>query len=305
MLHTTFAKALKYNACRESYRKMGKALGGITQYGKDTPIPLDKVLAVCGLHNAIWSLRCTVEPSENILIEFACLCAEHVLHIYEDKHPDDKRPRKAIEAVRVCITDKAAADAARAAADAAWDAGAAAGAAARAAAWDAGAAAWAAAWDAGAAARAAARAAEDAAVDAGAAEQGWQAKKLLELLSKPRSDKGIPRLRKPKIEPVETPNEQPPVTLSSEQPPFPSDAKLPDISTFSFVPPELGVSKLFTLKLRGKGGMPEFAVGSKTLSEGVKDLLKFAGIDQKYAENAPPSEGKDLLLSILEKGDKQ
>jgi hypothetical protein len=210
MLHTTFNLAHKSNACVESYRKMAKALGGLTKYGKDAPFGLDKVLEVCGLDDAIWCFQCTTEPSENILIEFACRCAEHVLHFYEDKYPDDKRPRKAIEAARVCITDKSPAaraaawatrDAAWAAAwaaarDAAWAAaGDAAWAAARAAAWDARAAAWdarAAAWDAARAAawatrdaaRDAAWAAEAAARAAGDAEIEWQKQTFLELIGK-------------------------------------------------------------------------------------------------------------------------
>ncbi len=196
MLHTTFAKAKSQGVCTESYRKMAKALGGITKYGKNTPIGLDKVFEVCGLRDTIWSLRCTIEPSENILIEFACQCAEHVLHIYENQYPEDTSPRKAIEAARTCITDKsqaaeaarAAAEAARAAANAAWAAGAAN------AAWAATGAARA-AWAATGAARAAnaAGAATGAAnaawVATGAAraawdaEIEWQIKTLLELLN--------------------------------------------------------------------------------------------------------------------------
>jgi len=198
MLYTTFAKAKEANACTESYRKMAEHLGGVRKYGKDTAIPLDEVLKVCGLQNTIWCFRCTTEPSNDILIEFSCRCAEHVLHFFEDKHPDDKRPRKAIEAARVCITDKSAAGAAGAARDAAWAAGA-----ARVAAWAAGAAGWVAgdaAWAAGAARDAAwvaAGAARDAAwVAAGAArdaawaaagwvaESEWQARTLLELLGR-------------------------------------------------------------------------------------------------------------------------
>jgi len=150
MLHTTFAEAKENNACIESYRKMGGALGGITKYGKDTPIPLDKVIEVCGLDDATWALRCTLEPSENFAIEFACRCAEHVLHFYEDKYPNDKRPRKAIEEARKCLTDKSPA--------------------ARAAAWDAARAAWAAAWAAKAVAGA-------------AAEVKWQTEMFLKMLN--------------------------------------------------------------------------------------------------------------------------
>jgi len=119
MLHTTFAKAKEFGACESSYRKMAKLLGGVTKYGKDTPIPLDTVLEVCGLDDTLWALRCTVEPSNNLIIEIACQYKEHVLHIFEEMYPNDKRPRLAIEAARLCLTDNSAA-----ARDAAWDAAA-------------------------------------------------------------------------------------------------------------------------------------------------------------------------------------
>ncbi len=185
MLHTTFKKLKENNACVSRYRKFAICKGGVKRYGQDTPIPLTDVLDVCGLRDALWCLRCTIEPPENILIEFACRCAEHVLHFYEDEYPDDKRPRQAIETARACITDKSA-WAARAAGDAAWDAGDAARAAW--AAGDAAEAAWAAARAAWAARAAgdAARAAGDARAAAwaawAAAEAEWQSKVFKELL---------------------------------------------------------------------------------------------------------------------------
>ena len=189
MFYTTFAKLHGHGACTEGYQKLARSLGGVTKYGKDTLIPLDKIIESNGLQDTIWTLRATTESAENLLVEFACRCAEHVLHFYEDKYPDDKRPRLAIVTARVCITDKspeatAARDAARAAAraaawdaDAAWDA-------ARAAAEDARTAAWAAAWDARNAAWAAARAAAWDADAAWDAEAKWQTEQLLELLRK-------------------------------------------------------------------------------------------------------------------------
>jgi hypothetical protein len=126
MLHTTLAKCHEYNACTEGYKKLAKHLGGVTKYGKDTPIPLSVIIESNGLQDALWTLRCTVEPlevTEDILIEFACRCAEHVLIHYEKLYPD-QRPRQAIEAARVCIRDKS--PAARAAGAAARAAGAAA-----------------------------------------------------------------------------------------------------------------------------------------------------------------------------------
>ena len=127
---------------------------------------------------------------------FAADCAERVLPIFEKKHPNDDRPRQAINAARAYargeIDDAAwaaawaaadavdAVDAAGAAADAADAAGAAVWAAADAA--DAADAAGAAADAARAAAWAAADAA-DAADAAGAAEQEWQCKRFLQYLT--------------------------------------------------------------------------------------------------------------------------
>jgi hypothetical protein len=156
MLHTTFNLCHNAGACMDGYRKLAKALGGVETYGRNTPIPLSKIVESNGLADALWTLRCMVEAIEvthNLLIEFACRCAEHVLINYEKLYPDDKRPRLAIEAARVVITDKsayAAADAAYAAANAAY---------------------------------AAANAAYAAADAAYAAEKDWQTQQFLELLN--------------------------------------------------------------------------------------------------------------------------
>lgn len=135
---------------------------------------------------------------------FACDCAEHVLHLFEQERPGDTRPRRTIEVARLFAEGKAtneelvaaadtakaaagcAADAAWAAADAAWCAWSAARSAADAArcaadaAWCAKAAAWCAEDVAQDAAWAAAQdAAQDAAdATARAAERAWQTERL-------------------------------------------------------------------------------------------------------------------------------
>jgi len=126
---------------------------------------------------------------------FACDCAERVLYLFEARHPDDGRPRKAIETARRYAEGKAAVEELAASRDVAWAASLAASrAASRDVAWDASraaarAAAWAAEGDAegaaawaaeGAAAWAAAEAAEGAA--AWAAERQWQAGRLRKIL---------------------------------------------------------------------------------------------------------------------------
>ena len=124
MLHTTFARAKTAGACIESYRKMGKVLGGISKWGSDTPIPLDKVIKVCVLQDAIWAFRCTIEPSENILSEFTCQCLEHSSHVVEAAQSLADKSLAARNAARNARNAaRNAGDVARCAAwDAAWDA---------------------------------------------------------------------------------------------------------------------------------------------------------------------------------------
>ena len=173
-------------ACKERYRFLAKALGGIKAYGRDTPITLLQILDINGFDDALWALRACPD-SDTFARLLACDYAEHVLHIFEAKYPDDYRPRKAIEVARRYARGEAAEEelaaalhaaeaAAEAAGYAAWYAAeAAAGAAAWAAAW----AAWHAAWAAGAAAW---YAADSAAEAAWYAECEWQEQRLREML---------------------------------------------------------------------------------------------------------------------------
>jgi len=100
MIHTTGRKAIEEGACEPSYSEMGEALGGVDSYGDNTPIPLSKVLEVCGLEDAIWCLRIAVEPIDKEARLFACDCAERVISIFEREYPNDNKPRNAIEVAR-------------------------------------------------------------------------------------------------------------------------------------------------------------------------------------------------------------
>lgn len=182
---TTLNKLKKAGACRERYTHLAKALG--RKFSRDAELPIERILEINGLDDALWALSHAVEGGEKICRLFAADCAERVLPNFLKVFPNDTRPAEAIAAARAYARGEigdAALEAARAAAWAARAATGAAAGAAGAAAWAASWAARAAAWDAAGAARAAgaaAWAARDAWDDCDA-EQKWQRDRLLDYL---------------------------------------------------------------------------------------------------------------------------
>ena len=177
-MHTTFKELHDWNACKPSYKKLAKKLGGIKTYGQNTPIKLSQILDICGLDDCFWVLeRATLNKNYTREIRLlGCDRAERVLPIFESEHPEDLRPRHAIETARRYAIGDASKEELRAAG---WEA-------ARAAGWDAAGAAgavralraaWAADWDplaAAGAVRAARTATRDAAWDA-TRDAAWDA----------------------------------------------------------------------------------------------------------------------------------
>jgi len=151
------------NACNKGIDEYKSVLLKSDVYPK-----LSQIAENIRLNHLLWIL-CKIDIKKQFSRVLACDFAEHVLHIYENKYPEDMRPRKAIESCRLTTTIPAAAADAYADADAAADAYAAADAAAADAAADNYADAAAdAAVDAAAAAAAAADAYADADADANA-----------------------------------------------------------------------------------------------------------------------------------------
>ena len=74
------------------------------------------------------------------------------------------------------------------------------------------------------------------------------------------------------------------------------ESKKPDISTFSIKTPEPGSDEPYIFSCEG------FVTHAQSLIEGVTHLLRDMGIDQKYIDDSPESQGKRELLAIL-KGD--
>ena len=105
---------------------------------KDKPMDVKKFLKITADHRFDWANWVIVRVmTYDQYVSYAVYAAEQVIDIYEKEYPNDKRPRKTIEAAKKCIGLKG---------DAAWAAAWAARAAAEAAAWDAWDAAQAAAW---------------------------------------------------------------------------------------------------------------------------------------------------------------
>ena len=87
----------------------------------DAPVPLLACLESNPVPDVVWALRAVHQDVSSVLPLIAADFAESVLHVFEEKFPEDDRPRKAIEAARVWAMGKDR-DAARDAADAARDA---------------------------------------------------------------------------------------------------------------------------------------------------------------------------------------
>lgn len=125
-LSTTFVLLKKNEVCESGCRKLAKHLGGVKDYGKNTPINLLTVLESNGVADCVWCFCATEQEAENTFRLIACDFAESVLPIFEKEYPNDKRPREAIAISRLYAKNEATReelDAARAAARAAaWDA---------------------------------------------------------------------------------------------------------------------------------------------------------------------------------------
>ena len=170
-LTTTLEKIRACDPCCEGWKALLSSLNKTR--ADNATLPLEYIIGSNDFDDALWALQCVDEEYAPAIRLFACYCAKYSLGIFEKAHPDDKRPRLAIEAAGqyahgiIPIEELTAArDAAWAASDTARAANDAVRDAVRAAAW---AAAWAASDTAGAAndaVRAAAWAAAWAASDA-------------------------------------------------------------------------------------------------------------------------------------------
>jgi len=94
MLTTTLTKIREHGPCADGWKKLLDGLG--VKRTNKKPLPLERILEINGLDDALWALR-AVDGHDNAIRLYACYCAKYVIDIYEKKYPNEKRPRNAIE----------------------------------------------------------------------------------------------------------------------------------------------------------------------------------------------------------------
>jgi hypothetical protein len=93
----TLSKIRQHHPCKSSWNKLLNSLGKTE--ADDTEVTIRYILDLLGFADATWALSITEGCEKNIRL-FACDCAESVLPLFEEKYPEDKRPRRAIEVAR-------------------------------------------------------------------------------------------------------------------------------------------------------------------------------------------------------------
>lgn len=125
-LTTTLNELKKHNPCLDGWETLVAYLGA--DYAPDTEINLLTILESNGVQDCLWTLRATLQNIKETAVRLTIEFASGVLHVFEEKYPDDKSPRQAIEAARAWLENpteenkrkaSAAAGAAAEAADAA------------------------------------------------------------------------------------------------------------------------------------------------------------------------------------------
>ena len=75
-ISTTFTLLRNAHACKEGYQKLAEALGGVSNYGENTLIPLARIVKTNNLGDALWCLRAAL-PEQKVAVKklarlFAC-----------------------------------------------------------------------------------------------------------------------------------------------------------------------------------------------------------------------------------------
>ena len=94
-MNTTLNKIMEFSLSEPSWEKLLESLNKTK--ADDEPLSFKYILDVLGIRDALWCL-CKLDYREQCL--FLADVAESVLHIFEDKYPDDMRVRNCIDGIR-------------------------------------------------------------------------------------------------------------------------------------------------------------------------------------------------------------
>jgi hypothetical protein len=101
-LYTTLRLLREAEACADGYRNLRESLPG--SWRDDDKIDFLHILAFNGVDDTLWALRAVIPEqaadAENRARRIAVELAERVLPLYENRHPDNDAPRRAVEAAR-------------------------------------------------------------------------------------------------------------------------------------------------------------------------------------------------------------
>ena len=90
----------KHNACKDGYEWTLK------QENRELEPFLDALVKDDHWNWANWVIVRCMNKKQNV--QYAIFAAEQVIHIYEKKYPDDKRPRQAIDAAKAYVENPCA-----------------------------------------------------------------------------------------------------------------------------------------------------------------------------------------------------
>ena len=111
-LTTTLTRLNRHVPCLSGMLAIEMAMGW--DFDPDEEINLVTCLECNGFSDTLWAMRATGQDATMVAVETAIGLAGAVLHLFESEFPDDKRPRRAIEAASAAAyaASAAAADAA-------------------------------------------------------------------------------------------------------------------------------------------------------------------------------------------------
>jgi hypothetical protein len=100
---TTTIKAVRDRGLCDEEEKSKLLEEVIGKFNDDTKISLSQVTSIFGVKDAYWFIGCFEYKDYCLLFS---KIAESVLHLFEDKHPGDKRPRELIQGIKDCNAGK-------------------------------------------------------------------------------------------------------------------------------------------------------------------------------------------------------